>query len=374
MTKTLNKYNNIPDTDTIHRERISITKALGIILMVLGHTRFSTYGINFIYLFHMPLFFYLSGICFKDKYLNNTNIYIQRKISNIYLPFVKWTLIFIILHNFFFQYNIINDKYGYLGSTSLPYPITEILKHILKAILQMSCNEQLLGGFWFLHTIFFSYFIFYAIVFFNSKKSIIKTWSLLSLLLIFCIFCMYYNIHFKWLNIGYREFLAASFMFTGYMTKINNYLLSTKTIFWGIMLLCIVSLIMPVNMLTLQWYHIIPFFLVATLGSMIIYSISYKLALSLNNYLKSFLIYTSNHTLEILALHFLSFKIVSYLIIMIEKRPIYELATHPVLTPTENTYYLNLWWLAYFIIGITFPLLYCTIKNHIEFIITKRYK
>lgn len=48
MTKTLNKYNNIPDTDTIHRERISITKALGIILMVLGHTRFSTYGINFI--------------------------------------------------------------------------------------------------------------------------------------------------------------------------------------------------------------------------------------------------------------------------------------------------------------------------------------
>lgn len=183
----------------------------------------------------------------------------------------------------------------------------------------MSCNEQLLGGFWFLHTIFFSYFIFYAIVFFNSKKSIIKTWSLLSLLLIFCIFCMYYNIHFKWLNIGYREFLAASFMFTGYMTKINNYLLSTKTIFWGIMLLCIVSLIMPVNMLTLQWYHIIPFFLVATLGSMIIYSISYKLALSLNNYLKSFLIYTSNHTLEILALHFLSFKIVSYLIIMIEK-------------------------------------------------------
>lgn len=109
MTKTLNKYNNIPDTDTIHRERISITKALGIILMVLGHTRFSTYGINFIYLFHMPLFFYLSGICFKDKYLNNTNIYIQRKISNIYLPFVKWTLIFIILHNFFFQYNIINQ-------------------------------------------------------------------------------------------------------------------------------------------------------------------------------------------------------------------------------------------------------------------------
>ena len=90
---------------------VSIAKSIGIMLMVLGHTRFSEKGIDFIYLFHMPLFFFLSGLCFKNKYLNDFILFTKRKFIGIYLPFLKWTFFFILVHNLFFKLNFINDKY-----------------------------------------------------------------------------------------------------------------------------------------------------------------------------------------------------------------------------------------------------------------------
>jgi acyltransferase len=61
----------------LHRDdSIAIAKALGIILVVIGH---STYNAGyqdevkkFIYMFHMPLFFILSGYFFKMKSLMST--------------------------------------------------------------------------------------------------------------------------------------------------------------------------------------------------------------------------------------------------------------------------------------------------------------
>lgn len=46
---------------------ISIAKGWAIMLMVLAHANFYKMGHDFIYMFHMPLFFVCSGYCFKDK-------------------------------------------------------------------------------------------------------------------------------------------------------------------------------------------------------------------------------------------------------------------------------------------------------------------
>ena len=48
-------------------EIIDIAKAIGIILMVIGHTRCPEYLRHLIYLFHMPLFFILSGYFLQKK-------------------------------------------------------------------------------------------------------------------------------------------------------------------------------------------------------------------------------------------------------------------------------------------------------------------
>ena len=47
---------------------VDIMRAVGIILVVLGHSEISnSFAIRFIYLFHLPLFFVLSGYLYNDK-------------------------------------------------------------------------------------------------------------------------------------------------------------------------------------------------------------------------------------------------------------------------------------------------------------------
>ncbi|MBF1069294.1 MAG: acyltransferase family protein, partial [Prevotellaceae bacterium] len=49
-------------------EALDIAKGIGIILVIIGHMS-SSYLRDWIYSFHMPLFFIISGICFKtEKY------------------------------------------------------------------------------------------------------------------------------------------------------------------------------------------------------------------------------------------------------------------------------------------------------------------
>ena len=45
--------------------KIDILKGIAILLMVLGHTRFA--GTQFIYMFHMAVFFMASGYFIKDE-------------------------------------------------------------------------------------------------------------------------------------------------------------------------------------------------------------------------------------------------------------------------------------------------------------------
>ena len=50
---------------------ISIAKAIGIILMVVGHSGCPAIINSFLYIFHMPLFFILSGFFYKSKNLKD---------------------------------------------------------------------------------------------------------------------------------------------------------------------------------------------------------------------------------------------------------------------------------------------------------------
>lgn len=55
-----------------HAERldyIDIFRALGIILMVMGHIGFGSKFDKFIHAFHMPMFFWISGFFIKKEIL-----------------------------------------------------------------------------------------------------------------------------------------------------------------------------------------------------------------------------------------------------------------------------------------------------------------
>lgn len=215
-------------------ENVSLAKGLGIILMVLGHTGFSYYGNGFIYMFHMPLFFFLSGYCFKEKYLGNTKDFILRRIKGLYKPYVKWGLFFLILHNFFFIINFYNGDYGYNNKVSHLYSFGEFLNRGFHVIVSMTCHEQLIGGYWFLHTLFFSSLFFYFII------KYLNTSIGGCVLMISSILASYFSFKVPLFDIKGTEFLAAFFILTGYLYKKSGFRLEDNVMYLPIFIIIVV--------------------------------------------------------------------------------------------------------------------------------------
>ena len=75
-------------------EWIDILKGIGIILVVVGHSNFSfakattaMFIQKYIYSFHMPLFFFVSGYLFvKDKY-SNFKRFLRVKTKTLMIPY-----------------------------------------------------------------------------------------------------------------------------------------------------------------------------------------------------------------------------------------------------------------------------------------------
>lgn len=138
---------------------ISICKGIGIILVVIGHLNIGEYWHQVIYSFHMPLFFFISGYLFKDKYLDNPKDFVLKKVNSLYFPFLKWAMIFLFLHNIFVCFHIEEGMYG----------IKDFL--IGGANILLFCNyDPILGPTWFLRSLFVSLLIFYTVLFFTRER------------------------------------------------------------------------------------------------------------------------------------------------------------------------------------------------------------
>lgn len=91
-------------------KKIDYAKAILIILVVCGHC-----GIfrDFDYLFHMAVFFMISGYCINEKYYNSfsgVKSFIFKKIKSLYIPYIAFNLSTLILHNLFIKVNLYTDN------------------------------------------------------------------------------------------------------------------------------------------------------------------------------------------------------------------------------------------------------------------------
>ena len=55
-------------------DNLDVAKGIGILLVIFGHCQLGWIGSvhSLIYSFHMPLFFFISGVCFSNKYTFST--------------------------------------------------------------------------------------------------------------------------------------------------------------------------------------------------------------------------------------------------------------------------------------------------------------
>jgi len=144
-------------------------KAIGIMCVVAGHSLTGSAIEHFVGLFHMPLFFFVSGYLFKEKYIINPKAFLGRKLKSLWLPTFKWIAIVILLHNFLFTIGVYNPDYPYGDTVPYLYSYIDFAKALLSALF-LRCNELLFAGLWFIRMLLMAYIIcFVMIKYLNSR-------------------------------------------------------------------------------------------------------------------------------------------------------------------------------------------------------------
>lgn len=213
-----------------HNNYIAIAKAIGIICVVIWHSRPPQWIGILTMFFAVPLFFFTSGYFYKpSKTINELKIFYIRRIKGLYIPFVKWSLIFLVLHNFFYHLNLYNDQYGFRGQTSVLYAWTDFAKKAFNIIFRLSDNEQLLGAFWFIRALLIAALMVATIQFIFSKWKFINRYVMFLVLLISSYFTIHFDINLPWVGSLGLILFSAMFYVMGYCyRKIENEKFYTK--------------------------------------------------------------------------------------------------------------------------------------------------
>ena len=292
----------------------------------------------------MPLFFVCSGYFFKEiSDHTSLHIFYKKRMKSLYLPYFKWSILFLLLHNIFRSFHITESAF---------YQKEEYVRQFMKMIA-MRDYELLIRPFWFIKELLFASIIVATISFFISRQSIKDKPEL------FFVFTIISSIISKLVPpiplIGDCSTLCLSILYycTGIILYKYKHLIpqtnTTILLSFIIILIGSVFFIGTIDMRFTNIYNLIPFYFLSITGIIMILCISQKLEATKN---VSLLYYIGKHTMPILALNLLALKLGSLLKIWIYELPIEQLASFTVI------YDYNSWfWLIYTIIGITIPLL-----------------
>ena len=139
-------------------DSIDIFRGIGIIIMVMGHIYFG-YAFDFIiHAFHMPMFYFISGLFFKTELVNETRTidYVKRKARSLLVPYCFFGIIHYLI---WIIPNIGNDKVD----------LYEPLVHLVFINTQ---GIPIAGALWFLTSLFFAEIIYFILNKFINNKLI----------------------------------------------------------------------------------------------------------------------------------------------------------------------------------------------------------
>ncbi|MBW9154280.1 acyltransferase family protein [Clostridium estertheticum] len=331
---------------------MTMAKAIGIILVVVGHSGAPKALVQFIYLFHMPLFFFISGYFYNDKYSVDPVTLIKKRLNSLYKPFLIYEVIFLLLHNLFFKFNLYSTTVMYGNKFIQAYSGGQFIKEFIKIVL-FAGREPIVGVFWFFTSLFFVNVIFCCFSYliekmFSKNKEYTRAFCIIAIFIMANLATKYgfnisrFNNSLSMVLVYYLGYLFKRHekdfeMCNIYFVGISLLLLSTSCIYGSV----------DVGLNS----YLSPDFLIinSILGIYLILSLS-KYIVKKDVLQSKLLYYIGNNTIVIMALQFLSFKLVILLQIKINSLPIESLAKFPVLNGANG------WWILYTIVGVFVPI------------------
>ena len=350
---------------------ISISKGIAIILMVIAHAEAPGWLCKFIFEFHMPLFFITAGYFFSLKYLNDEATFVKKRVKGLYLPFVKWSVIFLALHNLMFKIGILNEAYGNeMGGVTHPYSWHQIQQNLWNIITAMGGYDQFLcGAFWFFRGLFVAsilYLIIYKVLDSTIKPARWKKaipYLICLIMLLLCGWKTYEGL--KVITLvqgGYRDmmgcfFFGVGFIFRQYAESYQALIKRYYAIIWTTIVFGIVvylfSYYLTANM---NWRSSYTQFLSLPVPALLGFLMTYNISMLLDkkdNWLKRFLVYTGDHTLNIFIFHIVAYKVVSLIKIWYYGLDIQQIGCHMVIHEHSQE---DAFWVLYTIAGVGIPL------------------
>lgn len=186
---------------------VDILKGLGILLMILGHTPNIPQSVYvFIYSFHMPLFFVVSGFLWSDANLKNTiRMWGKRKFRSLIIPYFKIASVCLAIWGIIIPVFMLKDVDYY-------HYLYQIMKYLFGIIYSIGTVEYMpqCSPIWFLTSMFCANMFFFLV-----RKYVPLYLGLSSFLLIG--FVGTYIPHLPW-NIG-SGIIGCYFMSVGYEIK-----------------------------------------------------------------------------------------------------------------------------------------------------------
>lgn len=344
---------------------ISICKALAIILMVMGHTEGPGGVIHFIYLFHMPVFFICAGYFFSTKYLQEPWRFVEKRFKGLYVPFLKWALFFLVIHNLMFSIGILNEQFGnWENGVTHPYGVRVFLQRLFNIVFAMGgYDEFLAGAFWFFRALLITSLVFLAayLLLYNRHRRLthtVTTATIAAVALAVAWVKIYYGLTIP--NVvqgGIRECWGVFFFAFGWFYRLHEQRFREHWLLTlGYAALLVAACFFPTHGMILnpKPYDVATLPVTGVAGFLMLHHVSRWLD-GHDGPVKRFLTFCGDNTLSIFVFHVCAFKIVSAVKVWYYGLPWGMIGCHMVVHEHAAT---DAFFLLYTLVGVAVPLLW----------------
>ena len=347
----------------------TILKAIAIILVVIAHSAAPAYLSNFAYMVGVPAFFVLSGYFFKLDNLDNTSDFVIRRTKTLYLPFIKWGVFFLILHNLFFEIGFLSESYGNAqGGVTHPYNWTQAAQHLWSMVFNMSGYDPFMAGaFWFFRALFLANIAF--IFLFNAtrqlgkfKTSTLQVVSVIVLAFLLALWQASMGLHITGVaQGGYRELMGIVLLGIGFLLRRADE--TPDSSIWhnpivmlaaSSVVLMILTFVYPISMAAKPGSVLsVPILTVAGTAAFIWLRGLSEFILQLPEKYTQWLQFTGENSLYIFVFHLLAFKVASMIKVGVYQLDWEMVGGHPVVQHELGDGF----WLLYIFVGVVLPIL-----------------
>ena len=347
----------------------TILKAIAIILVVIAHSAAPAYLSNFAYMVGVPAFFVLSGYFFKLDNLDNTSDFVIPRTKTLYLPFIKWGVFFLILHNLFFEIGFLSESYGNAqGGVTHPYNWTQAAQHLWSMVFNMSGYDPFMAGaFWFFRALFLANIAF--IFLFKAtrqlgkfKTSTLQVVSVIVLAFLLALWQASMGLHITGVaQGGYRELMGIVLLGIGFLLRRADE--TPDSSIWhnpivmlaaSSVVLMILTFVYPISMAAKPGSVLsVPILTVAGTAAFIWLRGLSEFILQLPEKYTQWLQFTGENSLYIFVFHLLAFKVASMIKVGVYQLDWEMVGGHPVVQHELGDGF----WLLYIFVGVVLPIL-----------------